>query len=116
VKCFAQAIDLVDDPELIAEYRAHHQRVWPEVVSALHDIGIIDMRIYLLGTRLFMYAQARDGFDPKRDYQRYAEDPRCREWDALMRRYQRPAPGHDPAHGWWTAMEEVFDLAKCRHQ
>ncbi len=111
MKCFAQALDLVDDPAAIAEYCQHHQRVWPEVIAALRSIGIEQMRIYRLGTRLFMFVEAVDGFDPGRDYQRYAENPKCREWDALMRRYQRPAPGQDPSRGWWAAMEPVFDMA-----
>lgn len=27
--CYVLALDLVDDPALIQEYEAHHQRVWP---------------------------------------------------------------------------------------
>ena len=110
MKCFAQTLDLVDDPSMIEAYKAHHRAVFPEVVAALKAIGIERMRIYLLGTRLFMYAEARDDFDPARDYQRYAADPRCAQWDALMRRYQRPAPGTKPGE-WWAGMEEVFVLS-----
>ncbi|MBK7403837.1 MAG: L-rhamnose mutarotase [Phycisphaerales bacterium] len=106
---FAQALDLVDDPVLIAEYEAHHRRVWPEVVRALGGIGITQMRIFRLGSRLFMYYEAPDGFDPARDYQAYASDPKCREWDELMRRYQRRAPG-TPDGVWWAPMQEVFTL------
>lgn len=112
MKCFAQALDLVDDPAAIAEYCQHHQRVWPEVIAALRSIGIEQMRIYRLGTRLFMFVEAVDGFDPGRDYQRYAENPKCREWDALMRRYQRRVAG--AAEGeWWTSMKKVFDLEEA---
>jgi hypothetical protein len=50
-----------------------------------------------------------NGFDPARDYQAYAEDPRTRAWDELMRRYQRPAPFAAPGQ-WWTPLEAVFDL------
>ncbi|MCB9845250.1 MAG: L-rhamnose mutarotase [Phycisphaeraceae bacterium] len=109
MRAFAQALDLVDDPELIEEYRRHHRRVWPEVVSGLRAIGIRNMRIFLAGSRLFMYYEAPDDFDPSRDYQFYANDPRTREWDELMRRYQRPVPGC-PSGRWWMPMEEVFDL------
>lgn len=107
---FAQAIDLVDDPGLIREYEEHHRRVWPEVAAALRGIGITRMRIFRLGCRLFMVYEAPEGFDPARDYQAYTADPRCREWDELMRRFQRPAPG--AAEGsWWAPMDEVFDLS-----
>jgi L-rhamnose mutarotase len=106
---FAQALDLKDDPDLIRAYREHHRAVWPEVVAGLRAIGITRMKLFLLGTRLFMYFEAPDGFDPARDYQSYASDPRCAAWDALMRRFQQPAPGAK-AGDWWTPMEPVFDL------
>lgn len=109
MKRFAQTLDLKNDPDSIRRYEEHHQRVWPEVIAALRSIGIVRMRIYRLGTRLFMYAEAVDGFDPVRDYQRYAADPRCREWDLLMRQYQQPAPGASPGE-WWTSMQEIFAL------
>ena len=108
---FAQALDLVDDPDRIAEYRHHHAQAWPEVVRGLRAIGIRRLRIWLTGTRLFMTFEAPDDFDPDRDYQSYAEDPRCDEWDRLMRTYQRRIPTADPTDGgWWTPMDLVFDL------
>ena len=113
MRAFAQALDLVDDASMIEEYVAAHERVWPEVVAALTSIGIGRMKIFLLGSRLFMYFEAPDDFDPARDYQAYAEDPRCREWDELMRRYQRPAPGA-PEGAWWASMREVFCLESQR--
>ena len=112
MKRFAQALDLVDDPAMIAEYVEHHKRVWPEVVEALRGIGLQRLTIFLHGNRLFMYCEAPDGFDPARDYQGYTEDPRCREWDALMRRYQRQVPGA-PGGSWWAPMEPVFDLGSA---
>lgn len=109
MKCFAQAIDLVDDPALIEAYKEYHRGVYPEVVGALRAIGIEKMRIFLLGTRLFMYAEAKDDFDPARDYQAYADEPRCAAWDALMRGFQRRAPGAKDGE-WWAGMELVFEL------
>lgn len=115
MKVFAQALDLKDDPRLIAEYKQHHQAVWPEVVAALQGAGIASMRIFLTGNRLFMTFEAPDDFDPARDFQQYAADPRCREWDELMRRYQQRVPGATPG-GWWEPMEEVFNLSSSREQ
>lgn len=109
MKSFAQTLDPKDDPDLIRAYRDYHRRVWPEVVADLRAIGITRMKIFLLGTRLFMYYEAPDGFDPARDYQRYAASPRCAEWDRLMRMFQRTAPGAK-VEEWWAAMEQVFDL------
>ena len=110
MKAYAQALDLVDDEEKIAEYDRWHRSVWPEVVEALRGIGISRMRLYRTGTRLFMYFEAPDDFDPERDYQGYAEDPKCRKWDELMREYQRRIPSADEGGEWWTPMTLVFDL------
>ena len=82
------------------------------VVAALRAAGIVRMRIFRQGTRLFMYCEGPDGFDPARDYQQYALDPECRKWDELMRRFQRPVPGA-PAGAWWAPMDLVFDLESC---
>lgn len=112
MKTFAQTIDLVDDPARIAEYVEWHRRVWPEVVRALRGIGIARMRIWRHGTRLFMVFEAPDGFDPERDYPRYATDPRVREWDQLMRGFQRRVPGAGEGEG-WSPMELVFDLEQA---
>ena len=109
---FAQALDLRDDPQLIEEYRRSHHAVWPEVVAALRTIGITRMKIYLIGSRLFMYYEAREGFDPRRDFQAYAADPRTRAWDTWMRSFQRKLAEAGP-EDWWVPMDEVFDLEKA---
>ena len=75
-------------------------------------LGIRRMKIYLVGTRLFMYFEANDDFDPRRDFQRYALDARCREWDEFMRTFQRRIAEAGPSD-WWTPMEEVFDLERA---
>lgn len=109
MKIFAQAIDLEDDPQRIDEYILRHRSVWPEVTDGLRAVGIRGMRIFRGGTRLFMVIETEDGFDPARDYQSYARDPRTQEWDALMRGFQRPAPFAKPGE-WWTSLEEIFDI------
>ncbi|MSR41816.1 MAG: L-rhamnose mutarotase [Phycisphaerales bacterium] len=109
MRVFAQALDLKDDPALIAEYIALHQAVWPEVTDALRHIGIRGMRIFRGGTRLYMMIEADDDFDPRR-YQEYAQLPRTDAWDTLMRQFQTPTPFAQPGE-WWTPLEEIFDLA-----
>jgi len=32
----------------------HRGVVWPEITRGMKEVGILDMEIYLLGTRLFM--------------------------------------------------------------
>lgn len=109
MRSFAQALDLKNDPALIAAYKQHHANVWPEVTAALRDIGITRMKLFLLGTHLFMYYEAPDSFDPARDYQTYAANPRAAAWDALMRGFQQRAEGARRDE-WWANMELVFDL------
>lgn len=100
---------LRDDPRLIEEYKRYHREVWPEVAARLRGIGILHMRIYLLGRRMFMYVEAEDGFSPERDFPRALEIPRYREWDQLMRTMQEKVPEARP-EDWWAPMEKVFDL------
>jgi L-rhamnose mutarotase len=102
---------LKDDEEIVDRYRQYHREVWPEVIARLIEIGIVEMRIYLLGRRLFMYMEAVDGFSPERDFPKLAEDARYREWDELMRGLQQPA-SEARAGEWWAPMEEVFDLSR----
>lgn len=109
MKSFAQALDLRDDPESIAEYKQWHENVWPEVLQALRGIGITEMKIFLIGNRLFMYAEAPDDFDPAVAYQDYTSTQRARDWDERMRAYQQRVPWAADAD-WWTPMELVFDL------
>lgn len=110
MKTYAQALDLKDDPETIALYEKYHREVWPEVVAALREIGVLGMRIYRTGTRLFMIIETTDEFDPKRDFKRQADiTPRSAEWDVLMRGYQRKVPSAGP-EDWWTPMALVFDM------
>ena len=110
MKSFAMTLDLVDDPEVIAKYKAHHREVWPEVISGLRSIGIARMKIFLLGTRMFMYLEVPDDFDPATDFQSYTDSsPRAKEWDELMRDFQSQAPEAKEGE-WWAGMEEVFDI------
>lgn len=49
MKSYAQTICLKDDPAGIAEYKKYHADSWPEVLQALKAVGILRMKIFLLG-------------------------------------------------------------------
>jgi len=100
---------LKDDADVIDRYKRYHREAWPEVIARLKEIGITEMKIFLIGRRLFMYMEAVDGFDPDRDFQKLNELPRYREWDVLMSSMQERVPEAREGE-WWAAMEEVFDL------
>ena len=106
---YGLALALRDAPALIARYKAEHRNAWPEVIRRLREIGITEMKIFLLGRRLFMYMEAVDDFDPARDFRKLTDDARYREWDALMRTMQERVPEARQGE-WWAQMEEVFDL------
>ena len=103
------ALDLKDDPAIIAAYKEHHRRVWPEVVRSLNRAGIRQMEIYMLGRRLVMVIDTDRG-DVQRCFAIHvASSPRVAEWEALMKSMQEPAPGGAPGE-WWARMEPVFQL------
>lgn len=106
MKSYVYMLDLKPDDRLIQEYKDHHQHVWPEVPAKLKEFGIISSKIYLLGTRLVNIMTVEDSFDPHNDFLRYTEDPKCKEWDDLMRNYQLKSPGAKDGE-WWALMEEV---------
>src|SRR5687768_401314 len=54
------ALDLHDDPNLIAQYEAHHRDVWPEVLAHLRAHGVRELEIFRLGTRLVMMMDTDD--------------------------------------------------------
>ena len=103
-------VDLKDDPAVIEAYKAHHRRVWPEVLTSLRRAGLADLQIYLLGRRLVMVVELPDGLDVRRAFAAHAvSDPRVVEWEALMKTLQEPAPG-SAAGEWWAVMQPVFHL------
>ena len=107
---YCLTLDLEDDPELIAEYRRHHERVWPEITQSIRDSGIEDMEIYLLGTRMFMIMEVNErfSFDAKAEADR--ANLKVQEWERLMWRFQKPLPQAKPGEK-WMLMERVFKLA-----
>ena len=69
------ALDLIDDPALIAEYEALHRQIWPQISQHLLAHGVLDMQIWRLGTRLFMVMDTACGFDPEAFARAAASDP-----------------------------------------
>ncbi|HLZ99956.1 MAG TPA: L-rhamnose mutarotase [Steroidobacteraceae bacterium] len=109
----ALALDLRDDPLLIEQYELHHKQVWPDVLSHLRSHGVLDMEIYRLGTRLFMWMETDDAtYDPARFAAAARESPRVCEWEALMWRFQAPTRWTLPGEK-WAPMTRLFSLRDC---
>ncbi len=108
-KEYVLTLDLKDDPVLIAEYKRHHEQVWPEVEASIRDTGIEQMRIYLLDNRLMMQIIADDSFSFERKNKMDEANPKVREWEESMWKYQQALPQSKSGEK-WMLMEKIFDL------
>jgi len=106
---YCLTLDLKDDPELIAEYKRYHEKVWPEISRSIRDSGIEDMEIYLLGTRMFMIMEVGESFSFEAKGAADRLNPKVQEWEKLMWKFQRPLPEAKPGEK-WLLMERVFKL------
>lgn len=109
MKKFCLTLDLKNDPQLIEEYKAHHQKVWPEIIRSIQDAGIIEMEIYLLGNRLCMIIEAKDSFSFEMKTMSDLKNVKVQEWETLMWNYQQALPLAKPGEK-WTPMEKIFEL------
>ena len=111
VKRYCQTLNLKDNPELIAEYRKRHSKgeVWPETLSAIREVGILEMEIYILGTRLFMIVETPLDFEWDTAMARMATLPKQDEWEAYMSVFQQAEAGVSSAEK-WQLMDRMFHL------
>lgn len=111
MKTYCLALDLKDEPALIAEYKRWHQRgvIWPEVIDKIKDGGVISEEIFLLGTRLVMVLKTTDEFDLDAKSAALRADAKMQEWEALMWKYQEPVPEARPGEK-WVLMEKIFEV------
>ena len=103
------ALDLKDDPTLIAAYQAHHENVWPEILASIRDAGILSMEIYRTGNRLFMIMDTEDDFDFSDKAEKDAANTAVQRWEELMWTYQQQLPGSLPGQK-WVLMKKIFSL------
>jgi len=108
---YCLTLDLKDDPELIAEYKRYHQKIWPEITRSIKEAGIEDMEIYLLGTRMFMIMEVNEAFSFEAKKEADELNPKVQEWEALMWRFQQSLPEAKPGEK-WLLMERIFSLEK----
>jgi L-rhamnose mutarotase len=111
VKRYCQTLDLKDDPRLIAEYRRRHsqEHIWKEIPEGIREVGILEMEIYLLGTRLFMIVETPLDFDWDTAMARLGTLPRQAEWEDYMAEFQLVKAGMSSAEK-WQLMERIFHL------
>jgi len=108
---YCLTLDLKDDPALIAEYERYHERIWPEITRSINDAGIEDMEIYRLGTRMFMIMEVNESFSFEKKTGADQANPKVREWEKLMWKFQRALPEAKTGEK-WLLMKRIFELEK----
>ena len=106
------AVDLRDDPGLIAAYERWHRpgHIWPEVTAALRARGVAELELFRCGNRLLQVLQHNPtvaaraaGAAPTSSNNRVAER------EELMWRFQAPLPFAQPGEK-WVPMQRIFSL------
>ncbi len=105
---YCLALDLKDDPEMIAEYEEHHRRVSPVILASIRDSGIERMQLFRAGNRMFMIMEVRDNFSFEEKDRMDKANPAVQEWETLMWKYQQALPFARPGEK-WVLMKEIFD-------
>jgi L-rhamnose mutarotase len=105
--CFA--LDLKNDPGLIAEYEEYHQQVWPGILQSIREAGIKQLEIYRIETRLFMIMEVNEDFSFDKKKTMDDANPLVQEWETLMWNYQQALPTAKPGEK-WMLMKKIFEL------
>ncbi|MDL2208292.1 L-rhamnose mutarotase [Parabacteroides sp. OttesenSCG-928-O15] len=110
-KRYCQTLDLKDDPALIQEYVKRHSELchWPEIREGIQSVCILEMEIYLLGTRLFMIVETPLDFEWETAFQKLATLPRQAEWEEYMSIFQVADPKASSSEK-WKQMDRIFHL------
>ncbi|MEO7532720.1 MAG: L-rhamnose mutarotase [Ferruginibacter sp.] len=108
---YCLALDLVDDPLLIAEYEHWHkaENGWPEIKKSISDSGISNMEIYRTGNRLFMIMDTNEAFDFERKAAMDKSNSKVQEWEQLMWKFQQPLAWAKNEEK-WILMNKIFQL------
>ena len=97
---YCLAVDLKDDPKLIAEYELWHRKVWPEIIQSIKSSGILDMAIYRYSNRLFMIMEVNNDFSFEKKAATDLVDPKVQEWEDFMWNFQQAIPGVKAGEKW----------------
>ena len=111
MKRYCLALDLIDDPVLIAEYESWHKKenAWPEIMKSIKDSGITNMEIYRTGNRLFTIMETDDSFSFERKGAMDDANQKVQEWEQLMWKFQQSIPWAKKGEK-WILMNKIFEL------
>ena len=105
--CFA--LDLKDDPNLMAAYEEYHRSVWPEIIQSIKEADIKSLEIYRVSNRLFMIMETGPDFSFEKKAEADAHSPMVVQWEKLMWEYQQALPTAKPGEK-WMLMDKIFTL------
>ena len=112
-KRFCKTLTLENDPQAIEDYKKVHAAGagWPEITQGMIDVGIVDMEIYLAGTRLFMIMDTVPDFDTESAMAELATKPRQSEWEAYVSKFQKTS-AEASADEKWQLVERIYKLGE----
>jgi L-rhamnose mutarotase len=110
-KRYCKTMELLNDAALIEAYKKAHAKgaAWPEITQGMKEVGILDMEIYLHGTKLFMIMDTVDDFDHDKAMAELAKKPLQSEWEAHMAQFQ-DASSEATADQKWQLMERIYKM------
>lgn len=112
-KRFCKTLELRNDPTLMEDYKKVHAKgaAWPEITQGMRDVGILDMEIYLTGSKLFMIMDTVPDFDHDKAMTELATKPRQQEWETYVSRFQNTSADAS-ADDKWILMERIYKLGE----
>jgi L-rhamnose mutarotase len=108
-KRYCKTLELKNDSVLIEEYKKHHRCMWPEITAGMAEVGILDMEIYIHGTRLFMIMDTVPDFDQEAAMAELSKKPRQEEWEAFVSQFQKATPDATASEK-WQVIERIYKL------
>ena len=111
IKRYVQYLEISDEPELVAQYRKWHSEEynWKEVRECIRAVGILEMELYILGSKLVMIVDAPADFQWDEAMNKLATLPRQAEWEAFVAKFQGCSP-EARSDEKWQPMERMFRL------
>lgn len=112
-KRYCKTMELRNDSALIEAYKKAHAKgaAWPEITQGMKEVGIIDMEIYLFGTKLFMIMETTADFDHNKAMQELAIKPRQSQWESHMAQFQ-DSSAEATADQKWQLMDRIYQMDK----
>ena len=92
--------------DAIDEYEREHERVWPDLLAKLKEVGISDYSIFRRGQDLVLVLRV-DDFE--KAWEELDRDPVNRRWQVFMSRLFEPVPDQQEGER-FAMLKEVFFL------